>query len=86
MALATRSLKLDLHPSFRQLQFGLSTPIRTENIIYTIHTLMKAHLEFEIFFADGINAFNSASRVQSRLFQETYCPELALSYPTYGIY
>lgn len=74
MALATRSLKLDLQPSFRHLQFGLSSR-GTENIIHTIHTLMKAHPEFDIFFADGINAFNSASRVQSRLFQETHCPE-----------
>ena len=74
MALAIRSLKLDLMPSFRQLQFGLSSR-GTETIIHTIHTLMTAHPEFDIFFADGINAFNCASRVQSRLFQETHCPE-----------
>jgi hypothetical protein len=36
---------------------------------------MKAHPEFDIFFADGINAFNSATRVQYPLLQETYCPE-----------
>ena len=59
MALATRSLKLDLQPSFRHLQFGLSS----------------RDAKFDIFFVDGINAFNNASRVQSRLFQETYCPE-----------
>ena len=68
MVLATRSLKLDLQPSFCHLQFRFSSR-GTENIIHTIHTLMKAQPEFDIFFVDGINAFNSTSRVQSRLFQ-----------------
>jgi hypothetical protein len=36
------------------------------NIIHTIHTLMKAHPEFDIFFADGINAFNCTVSALSR--------------------
>ena len=79
MALATRSLKLDLQPSCcRHLQFDFSSH-GTEYII------MKAYHEFDTFFADGINAFNSAGRVQSRLFHETYRPEAcSFIYQFYG--
>ena len=59
-AIPLQSIIPDLQLSFQHLQFGIS-PRGTEAIIHSINSIMQSHPDYDVYFADGINAFNSVS-------------------------
>jgi hypothetical protein len=61
-----QSLIPDLQLSFQHLQFGIS-PRGTEAIIHSVNSIMHSHPDYDVYFADGINAFNSVSRTATLL-------------------
>ena len=73
-ALSKRFIQEDLRLSFRNLQFGTSSR-GSEIIIHSIRSIMDAHPDYDVLFADGINAFNSASRTQTLLHLKDKFPE-----------
>ena len=77
-SISIRSLLPDLRRSFQSLQFGVS-PCGTETVIHSINIIHQAHPDYDVYFADGINAFNSASRIEALLQLQQHYPE-AYSY------
>jgi hypothetical protein len=83
-ALSKRFIQEDLRLSFRNLQFGTSSH-GSETIIHSIRAIKDAHPDYDVLFADGINAFNSASRTQALLHLKDKFPEAySFFYQFYG--
>ena len=77
-ALSKRFIQENLCLSFRNLQFGTSSR-GSEIIIHSIRSIMDVRPDYDVLFADRINAFNSASRTQTLLHLKDKFPEAVAS-------